>query len=700
MGFHKLVNTAQFSYTVRDFTKNGGFYTLAPRGSREYNEFWDEEERRCREGYQCGDLWIPGRMYDYLNFSPIMKVDDKVAMKAFSERRSGKTGKIAPLVGERILGFPRFYEIDYEWYNFKHIAWYGGEFMGVKSPGGKHVSCGKTRGAGFSYKEAQDGVYNYKFIPHSKSYYFAAREQYLTTDGILTKIRPMLDFVNDNIPRWKQNRQKKNTAMEMRASYIDDFGVERGNFSEIIGLVVDDPDKPRGKRGRKIVFEEAGSFKNLKKALNVSMGSIKDGDIYVGQISVFGTGGEEGQDIEGLEDIFSDPQSFDMLEFPNIWEEGMESTSCGYFVPVWRSKSTFFDADGNVDIAGAIESEKAIRAIKKEAKDPKVLDGYKAEYPFKPSEMFKRLSKNIFNIEEIDAQIKRIETSKEIQGMLRYGSFVTDEQQGLIFAPKEKHLARPVEEYPHSHKDDLTGCLTIWKPPYRDIKGNVPPGLYQVVFDPYYKEESEDLTSLGAIQVWKQYNSIDPTDEGLPIAWWTGRPQDQADFHRMIFQLCRYYNCTAQGEISGGGQGVVDYAKVHKLLDLVEYEPEMLHNKEYTSAQSLKNRSYLMNMATEKKKLGLTYLANWHIKPRGVTDKGDMILNIHRTYDIAFLREMRKYGKLNADRISAAIVGQFMLKENAYKAEETHGKETREFYTRELFSSQQQNYNAEYTSFS
>ena len=67
--FHNLVNTAQFSYTARDFKKNGGVYTKAPVGSREYVDFWEEEERRCREGYTVGGLWIPGRYYGYLNHS-------------------------------------------------------------------------------------------------------------------------------------------------------------------------------------------------------------------------------------------------------------------------------------------------------------------------------------------------------------------------------------------------------------------------------------------------------------------------------------------------------------------------------------------------------------------------------------------------------------------------------------------------------
>lgn len=684
MGFHSFVNTAQFSYTARDFWKNGKAYTKAPVGSREYQEFWDEEERRCKEGYSVGGLWIPGRYYDYLNHTPILKIKDEVALKIFANRGNKKIGDLA-VTAERILDFPRFYEIDYEWYNFKHIAWNGGEFMGVKSTGGLHIGCGKTRGAGFSYKEAQDGVYNFKFIPESKSYYFAGLEQYLIVDGIMNKIQPMLDFTNDYSPEWKQNRQKKNTLMHQKASYLDARGVERGSMAEIIGIVVDDPDKTRGKRGRKITFEEAGSFRNLKRALNVSIGSIKDGDIMVGQISVFGTGGEEGPDIEGLEDIWKDPASFGMLEFPNVWEPGLEDTSCGYFVPVYRTKSTFMDEAGNVDMVGAIQSEKVVRAKKKKAKDPKVLDGYKAEYPFTPGEMFNRNTKNPFNTAELDAQIRKIETSVAIQGILRHGKLRRDEIDGVVFEPMPKDKAKPVENYPHTSADDLEGCITIASRPYRDQKGNTPAGMYQIVVDPYYKDESEDLTSLFSVGVWKQYNNIDPVDEGLPVAWYDARPMSLETAYQNLFMLSDFYNCSIQSEIAGGGQGIVDYAKTTKQLHKLEYEPEMLGNKEYSSSAAQRNKSIFMNMPTEKKRLGLTYLINWHMQQRGATETGNPILNVHKCYWLAFLKEMRKYkSDRNADRISQAILAMFMLKENAYK-EEKRVPIKNDFYEKPLF---------------
>lgn len=691
MGFHQFVNTAQFSYTARDFKKNGGIYCLAPEGSREYMEFWAEEERRCREGYTCADTWITGRHYKYLNYAPMSKVDDSIAMKMYRESKSKVTGKIGQVTADKIIGLPRFYEVDYEWMHFKNIAWLGGEFMGVSSPGGKHICCGKTRGAGFSYKEASDGVYNYTFLDGSISYYFAALEAYLNVDGILNKVGPMLDWINDHCPEWRNNRQKHDTVMHRKASYIDDRNVERGTMSEIIGVAINDPNKTRGKRGRKITFEEAGSFKNLLAAYAIAEGSMKDNGIYVGQMSVFGTGGEEGADIEGLETMFNNPEAFNMLAFPNTWEPGMEQSTCGYFVPIWRMKPSSMDEEGNMDHRSAIESEKKERKVRKKAKDPKILDRYKAEYPFTPKEMFKRLRHNIFNVDECDKQIRLIESQSFISGMIRHG-VMTRGTEGVIFNPKPLDVAKPIVDYPHSQKDDLSGCVSIVAEPFRDQKGHVPAGMYQIVVDPYYAEEAEDLTSLFSIQVWKQYNNIDSVDEGLKVAWFTGRRRNTTEIYQILFMLSDLYNAPIQSEIGGGGQGIIDYAKITKQLHKLNFEPDTLR-KEYTTAAAMKNRSLFMNMPVEKKKMGLTYLADWHTQQRGSDMKGNPILNIHREYDLGFLREMRSFnGERNADRISAALIAQFMLKENAYQTTEHVKTNSDNFFQRKLFDSNDVSY--------
>lgn len=675
MGFHNLVNTRYFSEAATDWKKNGGRYTTAPHGSRDYYQYWEEQERRCKYGYKVADTWISGRHYGYLNFFPISRVPEAVLMANLQEAQN-KHGRISATAAEKIISFPAFWEIDYEWWMFKHIAWYGGSFMGINSPGNRHMACLKTRGAGFSYKEAWDGVYNYNFIDGSKSYYFASALPFLEGDAILDKVKAGLDWINQYVPYWKKNRQVSKTLMHQKASYWDEFGVERGTMSEIIGQVVDKPSKTRGKRGRKATFEESGSFPHLEDAVEVSMGSMSEGGIYVGQISVFGTGGESGPGIQGLENIFNYPESWDMLAFPNVWEKGLSGTECGYFVPCWRANSWFMDVDGNVDMKSAILNDEIARVKRKKTGKPKDLDRRKAEYPRTPAEALQRLNGNGFNITEIDAQINLIRSNKAIQGMLRYGRMRVDGS----FAVLSKYYANPIEDFPHNQGDDLRGCVTILKEPYRDAEGNVPAGMYDISFDPYYKEDAEDQTSLFSIKVWKIENPIDMEFAGLPVAWYAGRPQRLDECYEQLFGLQRMYNARVQGEISGGGQGVVNYAKTHRLLHSLKNEPLMAHNKELASKSA--GNSFFMNMNDDRKKLGLLYLEDWHMTPRGIDEKGNLVYNIHRVYDIAWLREFRKFNpeKGNYDRISDGIVEMFELKENHAEMVKTRRKK-KHFYS-------------------
>lgn len=689
--FHNLTNTAYFSLTAKDFWKNGGVYTRAPIGSREYIEFWEEEERRCREGYSVGGLWIPGRYYGYLNFSVMSKVPDDIALKAYQERKDGK-GRISVRTAEKILEFPRFWEVQYEWFMFKHIAWHGGSFMGIDSLGGKHMGCLKARGGGFSYMEAWDGVYNYNFIPGSKSYYFAGIEEYLTTDGVLNKTKVDMDWINANIHEWKQNRQKHNTLMHSQASYLDAFGEPQGNMSEIIGVIVNDPSKTRGKRGRKILYEEGGSFKELKKALNISLGSIKDGDIYVGQQTVLGTGGQEGPDIEGLEEVFDNPEVYDMLEFPNIWESGeLADTTCGYFCPAYRVNNAAIDENGNVDTDVALEAEKKARARKKKSKDPKDLDDYIAEYPWNPQEALKRITNNPFKSSELNKQIRYVKNSPMIQSLFRYGYMERDRKGKPEFIIQTKEEARPIETYPHKRGDDLTGCLTVVERPYTNERGQTPHKLYQVVGDTFAIEETSEKTesgtneSLYCIYVMKNYNNVDTVNEGMPVAWWRGRRENLDDIHNIFVLLCEWYNTTGQAEIGGGGQGLVNFCRQNQKLHLLEREPEMSHNKEYQSKG--RQGAYLMAMPTEKKRLGITYTVDWHRQEVSINDQGDKVMRLHRWYDIVGMMEAAKFnGKRNADTLSCLGIGVLMLKENAYQeAIEGESDPKDDYYSRELY---------------
>jgi hypothetical protein len=700
-GNPKFVNTRYFREAAIGYKKNGGKYITAPIGSKEWWEWWEEQEKRCLEGYTVGGVSVTGRHYFYMNFSQLRKMDDDL--------RGQK-------VGYKDWDFPAFFEIDYDWYWYKEIAWWGctpeqlAKLHLWRNPtylgGGRHLSCAKTRRAGFSFKEANDGVYCYHFIDGSKSYYFAAIEGYLISDGILNKVEYNLDFLNQNTDGWfLKNRMQNSTLMHQMATYKDKKGNIKGTRSEIIGVIINDPDKVRGKEGVKIVYEEAGSFKNLKRALSISVPSISEGSTLTGQISVFGTGGEEkGTDIEGLQDVFENPNDpvFRMLPFKNDWQEGFGASECGVFIPYYMANPTYMDLDGNVDVKRAIADETVIRNTLRKDRDQKKYDLRIAEFPEIPSDAFVRIQKNGFPIGEVLMQKQRVLMSREIQGSIDYGDLVQG-SEGLVFQRKPKSEARPIDYYPHKNDDDLTSCITVIEEPQftvidtetpdgRILKKNViPEDVYLLVVDPYYKDDAEDKTSLGSVKVIKQKNRYfnDITDR--EVAWYTGRPGRTDNFYEIVLKLADWYNGKVQSEIAGGGKGLLDYARLKKKLHRLHFEPVLINGTEMEKIA--KNRSYFMDISTDDKKDGLEYYISWLKTPVGLDENGNEIWNLHYIYDVGTLDECLKFNdKDNFDRISSWVVAMFMLKEHKLEsAKKRKEKVNKVVGKRILFSNAEQN---------
>jgi hypothetical protein len=121
---------------------------------------------------------------------------------------------------------------------------------------------------------------------------------------------------------------------------------------------------------------------------------------------------------------------------------------------------------------------------------------------------------------------------------------------------------------------------------------------------------------------------------------------------------------------------------------LIDFEPvSIINGKENNTA--LKNRSYLMSMPEERKWQGLTYLVEWHKRPRGLDPDGNTVYNVDRIYDLPLLLEMKKFHeKGNFDRISALIIAQYCLKEAALSNRKPKEEKKDSFFNRQLFPSE------------
>lgn len=241
---------------------------------------------------------------------------------------------------QRILEFPRFW--DYDYYYFCAI-----EQAELEE---KHMAVLKCRQRGYSFKGGSMLVRNYMLIPGSKNFAIASEQKFLIGDGLLTKAWQIMDFL-DKHTAWAKQRLVS-TRMERTSGYkiTDEFGkqTEQGYMSSITGITLkNDPERVRGTRAKLVLWEEGGKFPGLLDAWRIEQPSVEtdDGKAF-GLMIAFGTGGTEGASFEGLKELFYKPKSYNVLSFPNIWDEGRENTECAFFVPAYSNLESF-DDDGN-----------------------------------------------------------------------------------------------------------------------------------------------------------------------------------------------------------------------------------------------------------------------------------------------------------------------------------------------------------------
>lgn len=269
----RILNSDKFRQSAIFFQENG-CYTLAPRGTTDYIQFWERETERCLNGYVADDGdSITGYHYFYLNYSPIMKLEEVEYTDKFGTKRTRR---------ERILGFPRFWDYDYYYFNAVEEA----------ETQGKHMAVLKCRQKGYSFKGASMLVRNYELIPGSKNFAVASEQKFLIGDGLLTKAWQIMDFIDKNTA-WSKQRLTS-TRMERVSGYkvTDEFGkqTEQGYMSSITGITLkNDPERLRGTRGKLVLFEEGGKFPNLETAWRIEQPAVETDDgIAFGLLIAFG----------------------------------------------------------------------------------------------------------------------------------------------------------------------------------------------------------------------------------------------------------------------------------------------------------------------------------------------------------------------------------------------------------------------------
>ena len=532
-----IKSTSKFRQAAIHFQKFG-YYTASPKGTTAYKEYWDEETRRSLFGWTAPDGdFISGYNYFYLNYSPISIV----------EEREVKMGEgIVKKVASRRRDFPLFYDTDYDYFNYIDQA----ELLG------KHAVVLKARRKGFSFKGASMLCRNFYLIPESKSYAIASENEYLIKDGLLTKAWDLMSWIDVNTA-WTKKRQKVDTKMQKRASYIvnnDGTMIETGIMSEIMGITLkNDIQKARGKAAKLILWEEGGKFPGLIDAWQIARPSVEQGSTTFGLMIAYGTGGSDDTDYAGLKDLFYEPDGYNVHSIDNIWDEGA-TKKCGFFVPQYSNLGgldddglPFMDEDGNT-----LKNKAVAYCLRKRqevidnASNKNAIDRYVAENCFNPMEATLQLSGNIFPKKDLINQLSYIRNSEAIKNYKQVGELFFD-PSGVLKWKQDNKKVKALNKYKLEKSDSRDGAIVIWEHPMDQI----PWGLYIIGLDPYDHDKS-GTDSLGSAFVYKRFQTFEYSYDTI-VAEYTGRPDTADEFYNNVRKLALYYNATVLYENQNPG---------------------------------------------------------------------------------------------------------------------------------------------------
>jgi len=624
---HRLVNMAYFTQAANHYREHG-CYTLFPPNKHPksaYYLFWAEEKRRIRDGLIRDDgEWIPGGLYWYWNYSPIMKT---------KKIRDGSKRS------ERIHDFPDVWLGDYLFFHYKDQA----EQLG------QHIELMKVRGIGSSFKMGSIGPRNALFKKKSETFYVANDMQYLVKDGILTKAWSYLDFLAQNTPF--PRLKSVDTKLEKHIGYKDlRTGALRGMGSGITGISTkDDPDKIRGKRGD-IIFEEYGAYPHIKKAWAICRASVEDGDNVFAQLIAGGTGGTIGADFEGAESMFYEPESYNIMSLPNVYDRNTNGTGrCGFFWGAYLNRSNCYDENGMPDVTKALKDLFVeLNRIRKSTSDPMALTQRKAEYPITPQDSMMRIDGTVFPVADIREYLERIMPSlDEFVGPHYIGDLIFSKDGYVEWRPGA--YQKPIREFPL--KDNKhEGAIEIFERPFL-VDGQSQRGRYVAGMDPF-DDDASNTVSLGSIFILDLF-----TDR--IVAEYTGRPKFANDFFEICRRMLIYYN--AIGNYENDKKGLFQYFDRKNCLYLLSDTLQSLKDVEMVRGNLYGNKMKGTNSGRFINARGRRLLADYMLSNAyGENDNGKIVLNLHKIRSIGLLLEAMKYNiNGNFDRISAC--GMLML---------------------------------------
>ena len=631
---HILENMDYFRQMAIFYEKYGCYTFLRPNPNpnSEYRKLFDEELRRCREGYvrESDGEWVTGYMYWYMNYCPIMitKIDGRNKM------------------ANRVEGFPETWEGVYLMFHYLDQA----------RKAGKHAIELARRGASKSYSLA--AIMSHNLIVGENdtakkrvmTVLTAYQKEYLGgKDGTLSKFEPIIDFVAENTEFPRLRLQSSMNDMTWIMGYKDENGRKKGSLNTVIGVSSkDDEGKLRGKRGY-ILFEEMGSFPNLISIYNTVRQGVEEGDYTFGLIFLVGTAAEDASDFSSAKELLYNCEGYNIYSIENVYDKPKQGRPrFGFFFPSYMNRKGCYNHDGVSDVVKALFQVLMKRYVAKyNSSDPKTVLSVIAEMPITPAEAIIKVQNAFFPVQALTERLAQLDTDPKAFDDIYVGNLVLDKSGKVKFTATND---KPVRTYPL--KDNANpGAVEIYEMPEKDENGNVFNDRYIMGHDPVDNDEadSSSLSSTFVLDLW--------TDR--TVAEYTGRQPFADDNFEIVRLLCLFFNAKCLYE--SNKKGIFAYFSKMSCTHLLADTPEYLRDKQLVKYSSFGSNSKGVNASAAINNYANKLTKDWLMKPVTITVKNDDgteeqkdVPNLYTLRNRAFIQELIAFNpEINVDRVRA-----------------------------------------------
>ena len=635
---HIIENADYFRQPALHYMKHGCYTFLKPSKNphSEYRKYWDEEVRRCRDGYvrESDGEWVPGKLYWFLNYNPMM----------VNKTIEGKKKAV------RDEGFPFFFEGIYLRF---HYLWQARE-------AGKHAIELAKRGCGKSYSLASIMTGNLILGESEASkkrvttVLTAYEKEYLKDDkdGTFSKFKPSLNFIRSNTPFPRLMLKNSPNEMSWQMGYKDENGIERGSFNQVLGVSAkDNPDKLRGKRGW-ILYEEMGTFKGLLPLYDTTRKSVEDGDYTFATQYLVGTASEKESDFSSAKTLLYGTEGYNIYSVPNVYDKKNQGKPrFGFFFAAYMNRAGCYNKDGVSDVVKALLQVFTARYKAKYSADPKSVLRVIAEDPITPAEAIIKVKDAFFPVSQLNERILQLDSSPRIYDDVYVGNLVLSPNGEVTFKPSSDV---PIRKY--GVDNSTQGAIEIYAMPEKNREGKVYSNRYIIGHDPVDNDQA-DSHSLSSTFVLDLF-----TDR--IVAEFTGRKPFANDNYEIVRLLCLFYNGKCLFE--SNKKGIYAYFQMMSCTHLLADTPEYLREKELVkySAFGSNRKGVSATAAVNNYANGL--IRDWLLKPVPMMIKSEegesqeMIPMLYTLKSRALLEELVAFTpELNVDRIRA--LGMVML---------------------------------------